>query len=58
MKHLDYKNLKRSGKAMLVFQSHNIFYAKYISQSHIFIIQILSVLANKDNLSLFYYSKL
>lgn len=31
IKYVDYKNFKRPGKAMLVFQSHNIFYAKRIS---------------------------
>ena len=36
LKRVNYKNLRRPGKAMLV--SHNVFHAKFISQSYIHIV--------------------
>ena len=34
IKRVDYKNSKRLGKALLILQSHNVFHAKHIPQSH------------------------
>lgn len=34
IKYVDHRNPKRLGKAMLVFQSHNVFHAKRIPQSN------------------------
>ena len=57
IKRLDYKNFKRAGEAMSVLQSHDVFYAKRIPQSHTHMIRVLSALANGDNLGLSHYSK-
>ena len=50
LKRVDYQNLKKPGKAMLVSQS--MFHAKRIPQSHTHMVRVLSALANRDNLGL------
>lgn len=54
-KPVDYKNLRRSGEAMLV--SHHVFHAKRIPQSHTHMVRLLSALANGNNLGLSHYSE-
>lgn len=57
IKCFDYKNFTKLGKVISVFQSYNVFHAKCISQSYTYIIQILSALANRNNLGFSHYSK-
>ncbi len=55
IKRVDYKHLRKPGKTLLV--THNVFHAKRIPQSHTHMVQVLSPLANGDNMGLSNYSK-
>ena len=54
----NYKNLKRPSEAMSILQSQNVFHAKHIPQTHTHMVQVLSALANRNNLGFPYYSEL